>query len=89
MKRQYHFERPDDAALKHAAKLRTLISDLHRVVRILDCDIAMQEKHAGVSDPFSTAYPVLARTMTARRDNLKETMAALERRLPLELSVSD
>jgi hypothetical protein len=89
MKRQYHFDRPDDAALKHAAKLRTLISDLDRVVRILDCDIAMQEKHAGVSDPFSATYPVLARTMKARRDNLKETMAALERRLPLEFSVSD
>jgi ABC-type transporter Mla subunit MlaD len=89
MQHQYHFDRSNDAALKHAAKLRALISDLDRLVRLLDCDVATQEEHAGVSDPFSAAYPVLARGMTARRDNLKDTIAALERRLPLESSVSD
>jgi hypothetical protein len=81
MKHQYDFGSPDYAALQQAAKLASMISDLDRVVRILDCDIATEEERAGVSDPFSAAYPSLARALTARRDNLKQTIVALERRL--------
>jgi hypothetical protein len=84
MKHQYHFGSRDDAALNETAKLKALISDLDRVVRILDSHISTEEERAGVSDPFSAAYPILARVMTARRDNLKETIAALERRLSSE-----
>ena len=86
MKHQYHFGSPDGAALSEAAKLKALISDLDRVVQILDSHIATEEERARVSDPFSAAYPILARVMTARRDNLKETIAALERRLSSELA---
>jgi hypothetical protein len=84
MKQQYQFGSPYDAALRKSAKVRSLIGDLDRVVRILDNDIATEEERAGVSDPFNAAYPVLARMMTARRDNLRETIAALERRLGSE-----
>jgi hypothetical protein len=41
-------------------------------VRILESHISTEEERAGVSDPFSAAYPILARVMTARRDNLKK-----------------
>ena len=34
-----------------------------------------------MSDPFKGAYPVLARTQAARRENLKRTITALEIRL--------
>ena len=71
-------------ALKQAVKVRSLVGDLDRIVRILDADIKAEEERAGVSDPFNAAYPVLARMMMARRDNLKETIAALERRLSPE-----
>ena len=81
MKQRYQFGSPHDAALRKSAKVRVLIGDLDRVVRILDNDIATEEERSGVSDPFNAAYPVLARMMTARRDNLKETIAALERGL--------
>jgi hypothetical protein len=81
MKHQYHFGGPGDTALNEAAKLKALISDLDRVVRILDSHISTEEERAGVSDVFSAAYPILARVMTARRDNLKETIAAFERRI--------
>jgi BMFP domain-containing protein YqiC len=33
------------------------------------------------SNPLDAAYPVLARTLAARRDNLKATVATLEERL--------
>lgn len=80
MKHLYNFGSPNYAALNDAAKLRTLIGDLNRVVRILNCDIATEEERAGVFDPFKAAYPILARILTARRDNLKETITALEQR---------
>jgi hypothetical protein len=58
-----------------------LISDLDRTVRILDRDIATEEDLARVCDPFDANYPILARTLTARRDNLMDTIAALEKRI--------
>jgi hypothetical protein len=63
-----------------------LIADLDRVVRILNCDIATEEERAGVADRSEAAYPMLARTLARRRDNLKETVAALERRLGLQVA---
>jgi hypothetical protein len=84
MKHQYYFGSPNGAALSEAAKLKALMSDLDRVVRILESHISTEEERAGVSDPISAAYPILARVMTARRDNLKETIAALEGRLSFE-----
>jgi hypothetical protein len=83
MKHQRHFERAGDGdvALREVARISALISDLDRVVRILDSDIATEEERARMSNPFDASYPILARTLTARRDNLKGTIAALERRL--------
>ncbi len=81
MKHQGHFRRASDVALREVARISALISDLDRVVRILDCDIATEEERAGVSDPFKGAYPFLARTQAARRENLKRTITALEIRL--------
>jgi ABC-type transporter Mla subunit MlaD len=49
------------------ARIGAFIGDLDRRAQLLDHDIA--------------AYPVLATTLTARRDNLRATIAALERRL--------
>jgi hypothetical protein len=89
MRHLYNFGSPHYAALNDGAKLRTLISDLNRVVRIFNFDIAMEEERAGVFDPFKAAYPILARTLTARRDNLKETITALEQRAFSEPVVTD
>jgi hypothetical protein len=81
MKHQYHFGSPNNPVLKEVAQLSALISNLDRIARILDSDIATEEERAGVSDPCNANYPILARMMTARRNNLRETIGALERRL--------
>ena len=81
MKHQHHFGSANDVALRDVARISTLISDLDRQVRILDHDIAAEEERARVFDPFNAAYPILARTLAARRDNLRDTIAALETRL--------
>jgi hypothetical protein len=79
MKHQRHFG--SENPLREVARIRALIGDLDRIVRILDSDIATEEELARVSDRFDAAYPILARMLTARRDNLNDTIAALERRL--------
>jgi hypothetical protein len=79
MKHQHHFGSATDVALSDMARISALINDLDCHVRILDCDIAAEEERARVLNPFNAAYPILARTLAARRDNLKETIAALEK----------
>ena len=71
----------NESALRKAAQIRTLISDLARIVQFLNCDIATEEKHAGVFDRSDVTYPLLASTLAARRDNLKNTIAVFEQRL--------
>jgi septation ring formation regulator EzrA len=81
MKHQRHFKRATDATSREAAQISKMICDLDRLVRILDCDIATEEERARIFDRSDAAYPMLARTLATRRDNLRGTVAALEKRL--------
>jgi hypothetical protein len=81
MKYQRQFGSASDVALREVTHISALISDIDRVVRILDGDITSEEERTRVSDPADPTYPILARMLTARRDNLKETISALEKRL--------
>ncbi len=75
MKHHRHFE-------TEAARTKALIADLDRIVQILDEAIAAEEELAGVSDRSQAGYPLHAREIAARRDNLMDTIAALGQRLP-------
>jgi hypothetical protein len=57
--------------------IRTLMDDLDRTMRSLECDIAAEEERAGIFDRADVAYPVLAVALATRRDNLKVTIASL------------
>jgi hypothetical protein len=57
------------------------MDDLNRTICILNCDIATEEERARVFERSDAMYPILARTLAARRDNLKVTVAALDQRL--------
>ena len=81
MKSQHHFEIRCEIEPREAAQIRTLIADLDRIVQVLTCDIATEEERARVFDRSDAKYAILARTLAARRDNLKDTIAALEQRL--------
>jgi hypothetical protein len=61
--------------------IAALINNLDQRAQLLDQDIATEEERAGVFVPSHHAYPILAGTLTARRDNLRATIAALEKRL--------
>jgi septation ring formation regulator EzrA len=79
MKHRRHFEHGNRS--REALQTRSLIADIDRVVQIIDSDIAAEEENASVFDKSQAEYPMLARTLAARRDNLRGTIAALEKRL--------
>ena len=54
------------------------ISDLQRIVRLLEADIEIEKERAGVSDPKNPNYSTLARAIGARRDNLIATIERLK-----------
>ena len=79
MKHQYHFESLN--VWRETTQTKGLIADIDRIVQILNSDIASEEEQAHVFERSKPEYPMLARTLAARRDNLRATIAALERRL--------
>jgi hypothetical protein len=58
-----------------------MLGDFDRTRQLLDGDIAAEEERARISDRSDAKYPILARTLIERRDNIKMTIAALEERL--------
>ena len=79
MKQRVRFRKA--AGDREATQTRTLIADLYRIVAILDADIAAEEEQIGVIDLTRPEYPILARKLRARRDNLLETVSQLRQRL--------
>jgi hypothetical protein len=60
-----------------------MIANLEQEVANLDDGISSELTLARVRDPSHFAYPISVRTMQARRENLKTTIAALSNRLAL------
>jgi hypothetical protein len=81
MRKQRHFGTANAIADREAGVITAMMDDLRRIVEILDCDVATEEVRARVFDKSDALYPILARTLAARRDNLKLTVAALGQRL--------
>jgi hypothetical protein len=77
MDRQRH---SSTGASREAVKTRALINDLVRIVQILNDAIKVEEELVGVFDPLQAEYPMHARKLAARRDNLIATIAALSSR---------
>ena len=85
MKHQRDFNMVSNIGLTEAARISALISDLDRTVRLIDADTAHEEKAAGRFDLSDGAYPIVARILRVRRDNLAKTIASLERRVSVIL----
>jgi hypothetical protein len=78
MANSYLLETPRGTAAVRRLQIATLIGDLSRTADILSADIEHEENRAGVRDVSDTAYPVLARSLRARRDNIRATIVSLE-----------
>jgi len=81
MAKLHHSGNSQETALRQDGVIGGMLNDLCRTIQILDVDISTEEERARVFDVRDPAYPILARTLAARRDNLKVTVAALEQRL--------
>jgi len=64
--------------IRATMKLRALVADLQLRVQVLDADIHDEEQRTSLFDVAHVAYPVLARNLRTRRDNLVATIRMLE-----------
>ena len=88
MKHQPHFENARQIATMEAERVRGIIADLSRTVHLLDCDVAAEEERCRIYDRSDAEYPMLARIIAARSENLKATIATLEARLTSTIPVT-
>jgi flagellar protein FliJ len=63
--------------------LELMIADFRRMANDLDQQIKVEQQTSGISDVNHFAYPTFARAAMTRRDNLRSSVAELERRLDL------
>ena len=63
--------------------LELMIADFRRMANDLDQQIKIEQQTSGISDVNHFAYPTFARAAMTRRDNLRSSVAELERRLDL------
>ena len=82
MKQQRHID-TDETARRETALIWKMIGELDRSVELLNADIAAEENRVWIFDRSDAAYPILARGLAARRDNLMDTIDELKKRLPL------
>jgi hypothetical protein len=80
MQHQY-LENVRQTSTTESERLRGMIADLSRRVLLLDSDVAAEEERYGVYDRSDAGYPMLARIIAARSENLKVTITTLEERL--------
>jgi hypothetical protein len=81
MAKLHHSGTAQETALRQAAVIQGMINDLGRTIHILNIDILTEEERVLIFDRSDPAYPIIARTLTARRDNLVVTVADLAERL--------
>jgi hypothetical protein len=80
MKHPRHFESAAET-VRETELIITLIADLDRGVKILDCEIATERELTRAFDRSDATYSMLARALEARRNNIKATVVALRGRL--------
>ncbi len=70
-----------DEKRQQVSDLEMMIADFRRMANDLDQQIKIEQQTAGVSDVNHFAYPTFARAAITRRDNLRSSVAELEKRL--------
>jgi hypothetical protein len=68
-------------AAANRSQMTRLIESLSRSVELLTIEIEHEEARAGVYNLSAVTYPVLARSLRARKDNIRITITSLEAQL--------
>jgi hypothetical protein len=66
-----------DAVRLRPQQMEKLLRDLRNGVRLLDQSIDAEMRSVSICDPSHFAFPMIARSMLTRRDNLRATIASL------------
>jgi hypothetical protein len=66
---------------RETAQIRSLIASLESAIASLDGSIGADLERSSIQDPRHYAFPISARTMITRRENLRGTVDALSERL--------
>ncbi len=64
-------------------EIEIMIADFRRLANDLDQQIKLEQQASGITDANHFAYPPFARAAMTRRDNLRASIAELEKRLEL------
>lgn len=72
-----------DVARQKRQGTEAMLRDLRNAVGLLDHSIEAELESSRIRDPSHFAFPMTARTLLARRDNLKATIAALADQLTM------
>jgi hypothetical protein len=78
MANSYLLETLRGTAAANGPQIPTLIESLSRSAELLMVDIEHEEARTGIRDLSDPTYPVLARSLRTRRDNIGATIASLE-----------
>ena len=70
-----------DEKRRRVTQIEMMMADFLRMAQELDREIAQEEARAGISDTAHFAYPTYARAAAGRRDNMRQSAAALEDQL--------
>jgi hypothetical protein len=82
MTKQLPFGAVPKPAAHDVVQIETLIKRLARTAEIMDAEIGHEEQLSSVRDPGDPTYPMIARTLTARRDNLRASIVSLRKLIP-------
>jgi hypothetical protein len=84
---RYYFETKRPAVRKNSVQqtqvltIRSMIAEVDHLIMALDRSIEIEQERTRVNDRSHYAYPMSARAMETRRNNLKMTRDALAERL--------
>lgn len=70
-----------DEKRRRVTQIEMMKADFTRMAMELDREVAHEESRAGITDPAHFAYPTYARAAATRRDNMRQSAAALEGQL--------
>ncbi|GJD95228.1 hypothetical protein OCOJLMKI_2439 [Methylobacterium iners] len=70
-----------DEKRRRVTQIEMMMADFQRMASELDREVAHEESRAGISDPAHFAYPTYARAAAVRRDNMRQSAAALDGQL--------
>ena len=70
-----------DALHRMRQRTEAVLTDLKNAATLLDCSIETELQSSPTRDPRHFAFPMTARALIARRENLRATIAALSEEL--------